>query len=302
VVGIGASAGGIEALKAFFTPFRESRPEMAFVVVQHLAPGQKSLLAQLLASWTSMPAREAEDGGLVLPGRIYVIPPAWDLVFRDGCLRLLPAAQPRSSVDLLFASLAEGLGERAVGIVLSGTGCDGAQGVRMVKGAGGVVLAQAPETAQFESMPRHAIVTGSADFVLPPGQMAACLLGYLQAAFHRRPFPSRRPRAPELLKEVFSLVRLQTTHDFSQYKRSTMARRIERRMALHRLEKLEDYLQLLRGHPLEVEALFHDLAISKDPANPSLYSNLGDILRREGRRAEEMELYNAAVKRGVQTA
>ncbi|BDU71860.1 chemotaxis protein CheB [Mesoterricola silvestris] len=264
LVALGASAGGLGAFEAFFSGLPDGQAGMAFVLVQHLAPDHASILASLLARYTELSVHEAVDGIRVQPDCVYVIPPGRDMALHDGALRLFLPAQPRgirTTIDFFFRTLAEELGERAICIILSGTGSDGTQGVRMVKGEGGMVMVQAPDTTEFDGMPRSALSTGLVDYVLPPDQMMGALRHYVDHAFGDRRSRAATPSAVQALPQVVAVLRHRTTHDFSQYKESTVLRRLERRMVLHRLEKVEAYLDFLKTDPQEVDALFHDLLI-----------------------------------------
>ena len=267
VVGIGASAGGLAAFEAFFSAMGPgSEPGMAFVLVQHLAPDHKSMLAELIRRYTHMEVQEVEDGMVVKPNCAYIIPPNRDMALLGGALHLMEPAAPRGQrlpVDFFFRSLAQDQRERAICIVLSGTGSDGSMGLRAVKGEGGMVMAQSPESADYDGMPRGAIGTGLVDFVLKPAEMPAQLLGYAAHAYGQahRPEAISAPKAESAIKKVFVMLRAQTGHDFSQYKPSTIHRRIDRRMAVHQIETLEAYTRFLHETPAEVELLFRDLLI-----------------------------------------
>jgi len=268
IVGIGASAGGLGAFEAFFSGMpAEVDPGMAFVLVQHLAPDHKSILTELIQRYTRMQVFEVEDGVVVQPNCAYIIPPGRDMAFLNGTLQLMEPAAPRGQrlpIDFFFRSLAQDQHEQAIGIVLSGTGSDGTLGVRAIKGEGGMVMTQTLESSEFEGMPRSALATGLVDFELPPDEMAAQLMAY---AAHAYAHPTSRAAGPptpgqeNALKKVFILLRSQTGHDFSQYKPSTLQRRIERRMAVHLLASIESYVKFLQRTPAEVEALFRDLLI-----------------------------------------
>jgi two-component system CheB/CheR fusion protein len=268
IVGIGASAGGLGAFEAFFSGMpTEVDPGMAFVLVQHLDPDHKSILTDLIRRYTRMEVFEVEDGMVIQPNCVYVIPPGQDMTFLNGTLQLLEPSAPRSQrlpIDFFFRSLAQDQQERAIGIVLSGTGSDGTLGVRSIKGKGGMVMAQNPESTEFDGMPRSALATGLVDFELPPAEMAAQLMNYLAHAFGK-PFSKSAaiptPNDENALKKIFILVRSQIGHDFSQYKSSTVNRRIERRMAVNRIDTLENYVKFAQQKPAEVEALFRDLLI-----------------------------------------
>ena len=267
VVGIGASAGGLAAFEAFFAGMPANKdPGMAFVLVQHLAPDYKSILTDLIRRCTRMEVLEVEDGMVVRPNCIYIIPPNHDMAFLNGALQLLPPAEPRRqrlTIDFFFRSLAQDQREQAIGIVLSGTGSDGTLGVRAIKGEGGMVMAQSPESTEFDGMPCSAIATGLVDYVLPPAEMPARLIAYAAHAFGKpeRPGTSPATKTENELRKIFMLLRAQTGHDFSQYKPSTVHRRIDRRMAVHQIELVDEYVRFLQSTPAEVEALFRDLLI-----------------------------------------
>jgi two-component system CheB/CheR fusion protein len=275
IVGIGASAGGLAAFEAFLSAVPAgAEGGLAFVLVQHLAPDHKSILVELVKRYTRMRVYEVEDGMRVRPGCAYIIPPNRDMALLDGALQLFEPAAPhgqRLPIDFFFRSLAQDRRERAICVVLSGTGSDGAQGVRAVKGEGGMAMAQEPGSTEHDGMPRSAIATGLVDYVLPPAEMPAQLIAYAARALGRAP---RRAAAPadEGMKKVFVLLRAQTGHDFSQYKESTIARRVERRMAVQQIGELREYVRFLQKTPAEVEALFRDLLIGvtrffRDPAH-----------------------------------
>lgn len=267
IVGIGASAGGLAAFEAFFSGMpADANPGMAFVLVQHLAPDHKSILTDLIRRYTRMQVFEVEDGMAVKPNCAYIIPPNRDMAFLNGALQLMEPSAPRGQrlpIDFFFRSLAQDQRERAIGIVLSGTGSDGTQGVRAIKGEGGMVMVQNPASTEYDGMPRSAIATGLVDYELPPAEMPAQLIAYVTHAFGKPPLAATAPapKAENTLKKIFILLRAQTGHDFSQYKLSTIHRRIERRMAVHQIETMDGYVKYLQQAPAEVEALFRDLLI-----------------------------------------
>ena len=267
VVGIGASAGGLAAFEAFFSGMPSgNQPGMAFVLVQHLAPDHKSILTDLIRRYTRMRVFEVEDGMTVDPNCAYIIPPGRDMAFLNGTLQLLEPTSPRGQrlpIDFFFRSLAQDQHERAIGIVLSGTGSDGTLGVRAIKGEGGMVMAQNPASTEYDGIPRSAIATGLVDYELPPAEMPAQLMAYVAHAFDNPPRAAIvvTPKAETALKKIFILLRAQTGHDFSQYKPCTILRRIEWRMAIHQIETMEEYVKFLQLTPIEVEALFRDLLI-----------------------------------------
>src|SRR5580692_6385527 len=200
IVGIGASAGGLSAFEAFFSAMPEEDPGMAFVLVPHLARDHKSILSELIQRYTRMQVFEVEDGMVIKRNCAYIIPPNRDMALVNGALQLLEPTLARGirlPIDFFFRSLAQDQHDRAICIVLSGTGSDGTLGVRAVKGEGGMVMAQIPESTEFDGMPRSAIATGMVDFVLPPNQMPAQLLAYIAHAFGTSllPISSEAPQA-----------------------------------------------------------------------------------------------------------
>ena len=267
IVGIGASAGGLAAFVAFFSGMpADTEPGMAFVLVQHLAPDHESLLTELIQRATPMKVVEVEDGMPVRINCVYIIPPNRDMALLNGTLHLLDPAAARGHrlpIDYLFQSLAQDQHERAIGIVLSGTGSDGTLGLRAIKDGGGMVMAQNAASAEFDGMPHSALATGLVDYELPPAEMPAQIMAYVTHAVHHthRPTHAVAPQSDNALTKIFVLLRAQTAHDFSQYKPNTIYRRIERRMAVHQLQTLDHYVQYLQASPAEVQALFRDLLI-----------------------------------------
>jgi two-component system, chemotaxis family, CheB/CheR fusion protein len=267
IIGIGASAGGLAAFEAFFSGMpADTDPGMAFVLVQHLAPDHKSLLTELIRRYTRMEVFEVEDGMVVRPNCAYIIPPGRDMAFLNGALQLLEPSAPRGQrlpIDFFFRSLAQDQQERAIGIVLSGAGSDGTLGVRAIKGEGGMVMAQNPESTEFDGMPRNAIATGLVDYELPPAEMPAQLVAYTAHAFGNAPRTGTipAPKSESAMKKIFVLLRARTGHDFSEYKPSTIVRRIERRMAVQQIKEIGGYVKFLQLAPEEVDALFRDLLI-----------------------------------------
>jgi two-component system CheB/CheR fusion protein len=267
VVGIGASAGGLAAIEAFFSGMpADLDPGMAFVLVQHLDPDHKSMLSELIRRYTRMPVFEVEDGMRVQPNCAYIIPPNRDMALLDGSLQLMAPTAPRGQrlpIDYFFRSLAQDQRELAIGIVLSGTGSDGTQGVRAIKGEGGMVMVQSPETTEYDGMPCSALATGLVDYQLPPAQMPAELMAYAAHAVGHRAASSSLAsvRTDNALKKIIHLLRVKTGHDFSQYKPSTIQRRIERRLAVHRIDSVDGYVAFLQQASTELEALFRDLLI-----------------------------------------
>jgi two-component system CheB/CheR fusion protein len=267
IVGIGASAGGLKALQQFFQRMR-SDSDLAFVIILHLSPEHESNLAGLLQYHTAMPVMQVTGATQVECNHVYVIPPASNLALADGTLRLSEPQRLHGqhvAIDLFFRTLAETHGSNAAAVVLSGTGSDGASGLKRVKEMGGVTFAQDPQDAEYDSMPRNAIATGLVDYVLPAAAMPDQLLAYVgNAQKIRLPTADPVPHSDqaEALREIFVLMRVRTGHDFSNYKRATMLRRIGRRMQVHGIAEIGEYVATLRERPGEVEALLRDLLIS----------------------------------------
>ena len=267
IVGIGASAGGLAAFKAFFAGLpADEDPEMAFVLVQHLAPDHESLLTEIIARVTKMPVYEVEDGMAVKPNCVYITPPNRKMALLIGTLQLFELTSPRGRnlpIDFFFRSLANDQHERAICIVLSGTGSDGTLGLKAVKGEGGLAIAQRPDTTEFDGMPASAIETELVDYQLPPNEMAKLIISYVNNTYRIRHKPalSILSTNENTFKTVLLLIRTQTGHDFSRYKLSTISRRIERRLVVHNIETLTDYVKYLQQTPSEMDALFRDLLI-----------------------------------------
>ncbi len=266
IVGVGASAGGLGAFEKFFSAMpAETESGMAIVLIQHLDPDHKSILTDLIRRYTRKTVRELMDGMAVEPNQVYIIPPNKDLSILNGTFHLLQPSASRGlhlTIDIFFRSLAVDQGERAICIILSGTGTDGTVGLRVVKEAGGMAMVQDPATAEFDGMPKSAITTGLADFILPPEKMAECLIAYVQRV--RSAGTTAASPAAEIgawLPKIFVLLRSQTGHDFTFYKQSTVRRRIERRMAVNQIDRVEDYLHYLNQNSEERKALFNDLLI-----------------------------------------
>lgn len=265
VVGIGASAGGLEAFEHFFTSM-PADSGMAFVLVPHLAPEHKSIMAELLRRYTKMDIFQAEDGMRANPNCVYIIPPDKDMAILNGTLQLLEPVERRGlrhPIDFFFRSLAEDQGERAVCIVFSGTGTEGALGLRAIKEKGGLVLVQDPKTTRYDGMPGSAIATGLVDHILPPDKMPGQLLRYATHPHAQPPKPAAKSESgfPEPLRKIIVLIRDHTGHDFSSYKQNTILHRIKKRMAILQVGTMADYVTCLRGNPKEIELLFSELLI-----------------------------------------
>jgi two-component system CheB/CheR fusion protein len=265
IVGIGASAGGLEAFEKFFANM-PADSGMAFVLVQHLRAPHKSMLDGLVRRYTRMEVSEVKDGVEVLPNHAYIIPPGKDMALLHGRLHLMEPAEARGlylPIDYFFRSLAQDQHERALCVVLSGTGSDGTLGLKAVKEEGGMAMVQDPQTAGYDGMPRSAIATSLVDYVLPPEEMPQQLITYVEHAFGpRKKVSVPLPETTGSLQKIFILLRAQKRHDFSYYKQSTIRRRIERRMAVNQIGELDRYVRYLQENPLEVETLFRELLIT----------------------------------------
>jgi two-component system CheB/CheR fusion protein len=264
IVGIGASAGGLKALKAFFSSMPIDTC-MAFVVVPHLDPTHQSLMHELLARETRMPVCEAEEGMTVERSHVYIIPPARYLTISDDTLHLIEPQESRgtqTAIDHFLRSLARDQQERTVGIILSGTGSHGSAGLKEIKLAGGMVMVQQPQSAEYDQMPRSAIATGVADYVLPPEQMPEALVKYTNHPYLRQPPDAATSSDMQNdLNRILDILRTRTRHDFRSYRKNMLMRRVQRRMSLCHIEKFPDYLDYLRENTGEVTALVKDLLI-----------------------------------------
>jgi two-component system, chemotaxis family, CheB/CheR fusion protein len=268
IVGIGASAGGLEA----FSELLHNLPEktgMAYVLVQHLDPKHESALPEILGRTTTLPVEEVTDGTVVEPDHIYVIPANTSMVINRGTLQLSARIQVHGQhmpIDNFFRSLAERVGQRAIGVVLSGTASDGTEGCRAIKAAGGLTFSQDEESAKYNSMPRSAIHAGCVDFILTPKNIARELAGIGRHPFVARILSRADEQFPGMmggdLEALFGLLRESTGVDFTNYKHSTLRRRIRRRMTAHKIEKLKDYLRFIAKKPEELDELYRDLLIN----------------------------------------
>ena len=247
IVGIGASAGGLEALEKFLINL-EPNPGLALVVVTHMDPHHKSMMSELLSKHTSLPVTQAEDGQEVEPDSIYIIPPNTDILISNGRLILHPPSTSRGvrqPIDTFFRSLAEDRGEHAVCVILSGTGSDGTLGLKEVKGVGGMVMVQDANSAKYDGMPRSAIATGMVDFVLPVEDMPAKLVEYVRRSMKIRSADAEQEKASkssDAIENIIGLIRNRLGHDFTQYKRSTINRRIEKRILVNNIDSFEELL------------------------------------------------------------
>jgi two-component system CheB/CheR fusion protein len=284
IVGIGASAGGLEALQAFFKGVHRGTGA-AFVVIQHLSPDHKSLMVELLSRHTDLEVVQATDDVEPRPDHVYLLPPKYNMEVQEGRLRLLPIEMRHGlnlPVDRLLVSLANEMGARAVAVILSGAGSDGTRGIRTIKEAGGLVMVQDEQSAKFAGMPGSAIATGLADYILPAAEIARELVSYMQHAAPRvlagdaHELPAGR--AGNAMERVLQIVKARTGLDFSLYKQNTLVRRIERRFSMAQVSAYEDYVDVLEAQPREVEQLAKDLLINVTRffRDPEVFTLLGD--------------------------
>jgi two-component system CheB/CheR fusion protein len=264
IVAIGASAGGLEAIEQFLGAVPDSSG-LAFVVVQHLDPTHQGIMPELLQRGTRMHVEQVKDRTRVEPDHVYVIPPNKDLAILRGVLHLVEPSSPRGlrlPIDFFLRALADDQGGASVAVILSGMGTDGTLGLKAVKERGGVVLVQEPTTAKFDSMPRSAVGTRLADVVAPVQELPARLIALLQRTPRAAPIePTPEPQAKSALDKIVLLLRSRLAHDFSQYKKSTLERRVARRMALHQITRSEAYVRYLQENPHEQELLSSEFLI-----------------------------------------
>lgn len=283
IVGIGASAGGLVALEQFFAHVPHNSG-LAYVIVQHLDPNRQGMLVELLQRHIPMPVAEVQDQTLVAPNHVYVIPPGRDLSLLKGVLHLLMPTELRGlrlPIDFFFRSLAADQQQNSVGVILSGMGADGTQGLRAIRQAAGACFVQTPASAQFDSMPRSALDAGVADVVAPADELPVKIMAFVGRSQFAIDIDARQPtdqKEAGFLDKVVVLLRSQTGHDFSFYKKSTISRRVERRMGLHQLAHVADYLRYLRENPQESELLFNELLIGVTNffRDPALWDQVGN--------------------------
>ncbi|MES2328856.1 MAG: CheR family methyltransferase [Bacteroidota bacterium] len=264
VVGIGASAGGLEAINEFFDNLPENT-DFAFVIIQHLSPDYKSLMGELLSKHTSMQVFEAENNTRVQPNCVYLLPSKKLMTLKNGMLQLqekIKSNIPNNAIDVFFESLATDKADKAVAIILSGTGTDGTKGISHIKGNGGTVVVQDPLTAEFDGMPNSAIATGDVDLILPPEIVADELIEYLKESPLSKTFSTLNRQEEAVLADVMDLIFKVTSHDFSHYKRPTINRRLSKRMAERGYNNLLDYYNFLKNAPKEVVALSKEFLIN----------------------------------------
>ena len=266
VVGIGASAGGLEALETFFANV-SSQTGFAFIVVTHQQPGHISLLPDLLKGFTEMPVLSAQDGMALKSNHVFVCPPGKNLALLNHRLHLMDSQKYDAAhlpIDYFLRSLAEDVQALGVGVILSGTGTDGTLGLKAIKGASGLTMVQDPKTAKFDGMPSSAIAMGDVDFVLPAEKMGAQLIRYSEGPYFKSSH-SVEPEAldaPEPIQKILILLRNRTGHDLSAYKPTTIKRRIARRMNIHQIKNSDNYVQFLQENPIELDKLFKELLIN----------------------------------------
>src|SRR5947207_8189496 len=272
IVGVGASAGGIEAFTELLKSLPQS-PAMAIVFVLHQDPTHESTLSQVIARSTKLPIEVIRDGTVVQVGRVYIAPPNAELSISDGVLHLHERVAGAALIDAFFRSLAEDQGSYAISVVLSGLASDGALGTREIKAEGGITFAQ-DKTAKMDGMPHAAIAAGFVDFVLPPAAIAEELV---RVSRHSYLHEASRPGLPEPdLTKLFKLIRTKHDIDFTQYKPTTIERRIRRRLALRKVNSLEEYLRILRDDPQEADQLYSDILIKVTGffRNPEVFAAL----------------------------
>ncbi len=264
IIGIGASAGGLEALEQFFSHV-SPKSGLAYVVVQHLDPLKESLLPELLQRYSQVPVVQVRDITLVEANHVYVAPPGFEVTLLHGVLHLLKPVTPRGlqlPIDFFLRALALDQQANAAGVILSGMGSDGTLGLRALKEKAGGVFVQAPETAMFDAMPRNAVDSGLADVVASADQLPEKIMAYFSHPLLAGPLDERMAdRLHNALEKILILVRAHTGHDFTEYKKSTVYRRIQRRMAIHQIEGVDDYVKYIRENPVEAELLFKELLI-----------------------------------------
>ena len=304
VVGIGASAGGLEALTALISHLPVDLG-ICYVVIQHLSPTYRSMMAQLLGRDTEMAVREAEEGGQLEADTIFIAPANRNLTLEGDTFVLVetpPRVAPKPSVNVFLASLAEARGSDAIGVILSGTGSDGAQAIGSIKAAGGFTFAQEPASAKYSGMPQAAIDSGTIDWVLPPEQIARRIAEIARSREHLAP-PESNLGSASTLKKLLAKVRQHTKVDLNGYKENTIWRRIERRMAANRMVSLEEYLAHVDAVPDELDLLYKDVLISvtaffRDPAAFDALGNVLEGLLREKRPGDELRVWVAGCATG----
>ncbi|HJT19303.1 MAG TPA: chemotaxis protein CheB [Nitrospira sp.] len=292
IVGIGGSAGALEAFEQFFTHM-PAESELAFVLIPHLDPTHKGMMPELLSRCTTMKVLQAEDGLAVRANHIYIIPPNKDMTILNGILHLHEPTAPRgirAPIDLFLRHLAEDQEDRAIAVIMSGMGTDGTLGIKAIKEHLGLALVQDARSAKYDSMPKSALGTGLVDYVASPQELPLKLMGYVRhSAKLPGEFVAQERTVTSSLLRIFSLLRTHTGHDFSFYKRNTLYRRIERRMNVHQISHIGKYVRFLQDNPNELDLLFKELLIGvtnffRDPeAFKALKEALPSVMKGKGR-------------------
>jgi len=288
IVGIGASAGGYEACSLLLSHL-PSDTGMAYIIVQHLHPSYVSSLSELLSKSTMMPVSEIKDGILVEPNHIYVIPPNYELDIFHGKLQLSPrdTQSPHLPIDRFLRSMADELGSKAIGVILSGTASDGVMGLKAIKAEGGITFSQDEESAKYNGMPHSAIAAGCVDFIMPPEKIAQELKNIAHHPYVQLPLLKEDKNNQDAavsdkksLNKIFLLLRKVTGIDFTYYKMTTIQRRIDRRMLLHKIENLSQYVHYLQAHTEEIDALYQDMLINVTEffRDPEAFETLTDVI------------------------
>jgi two-component system, chemotaxis family, CheB/CheR fusion protein len=282
VVGIGASAGGLDALERFFENMTENSG-MAFIIISHLDPNHVSIMPELIQKSTKMKLFQAEDGMVVRPNQVYVTPPNRDLALFHRTIQLIEPVEPhgfRLPIDFFFKSLSADLGDKAICIILSGMASDGTAGLKVVKSELGMVMVQDPKSAKFDGMPSSAIKTGLVDYILPPEEMPEHLVKYTSQKIKGTLKVLTEGKIPDSFQKIFILLRNKTGHDFSNYKQNTIYRRIERRMNITQMDNILNYFRLLQENRDEIDNLFKDLLIGVTNffRDPESFNRLKKIL------------------------
>lgn len=305
VIGVGASAGGLEALSAFFKSLSQ-KPNAAFIVAQHLAPHAKSMMVELLARQTSLPVIAIKDHLQVKPGVISIVPPNYDVIAEDGELRLSMAGnetRPKPSIDAFFTSLAKVYGKRSVGIILSGTGSDGTEGIRAIKESGGVTIAQEISSAKYDGMPKSAIDTGLVDTILPAEQIAEQLSTILERGYSESVPQELNVDDQTDFAKILKYLKAEIGSDFTQYKISTIQRRIEKRIQSLKLRTLHEYFDYLKAHPGELPELSQSMLVSVTSffRDTEAFQAVGKVLENmifEKKTGEELRIWSAGCATG----
>ncbi len=263
IVCIGASAGGLKELEVFFKSMPDNK-KAAFVIIQHLAPDHESIMADIVNRYTQMEASQIQDDTEVTTGKVYVIPPNKELTYKEG--RLLLRKMNRDSnrqlpIDIFLRSL-EALGDKAISVILSGSGYDGSLGIKSLKEAGGLIIVQDPHTAEYDGMPRSALDTGLVDFCIDVKEMPEVILKYIGNGFEEKKDKKSDEKDDKAFKEIFGLIKSNVSHDFTHYKKNTIKRRIDRRMTVNRAKNLKEYIEVLKKDSQEIVKLYKELLIS----------------------------------------